>query len=282
MTLTTKAFAYAKDQKPDVLDREQRSTVIAVMSEWFRLWAPASFVDGENIAEGGIWVGQSRHAEMDLVALDLLRREPSSGMHAVVGAFLDGYWSCRPVSYSFDVDAYSASLSKFPPTEKAFAATALALYSALASNVSSLSSAQQSVIRTRLLLARSQLLAHNTFPHVLVSLNYLVGPGQSRPVLETASYRGYRCDDGPLAYWVIERVVDEKEVLHVHDVLLHERTLEVPYEMRDGQHTDADAPLLISACILSTLLDDQFRGRTDSVDYVNVKSDARVTLPYLK
>jgi hypothetical protein len=36
-----------------VLDREERSTVIDVLSEWFRLWAPASFIDGENIVEGG-------------------------------------------------------------------------------------------------------------------------------------------------------------------------------------------------------------------------------------
>src|SRR4051812_366982 len=35
-----------------------------------------------------------------------------------------------------------------------------------------------------------QLLSHGTFPHVLVSLNYLVAPGQSRPIVLRSSHRG--------------------------------------------------------------------------------------------
>jgi hypothetical protein len=280
MTLTTKTFAYAKDQQPDVLDHEQRSTVVAVLSEWFRLWAPASFIDGENIAEGGIWVGQSRHTEMDLVACDLLRAESSSGMYVVVGAFLDGYWSCRPVSDSFDVGGYAATLGVFPPTDKAYAATALALYSALTSSLSRLTSAQQSLIRARLLTARGKLLSRDTFPNVLMSLNYLVGPGQSRPIVDTESYRAYRCEEGDVTYLAIERGTDGTDVIHVHAVELDERKLEVCYEMRDARHMDADAPALIAACILSVLLEDRFRGHADSVEYVNIKTRATLTLPY--
>jgi hypothetical protein len=164
--------------------------------------------------------------------------------------------------------------------DKAYAATALALYSALASTASCLSTAKRAAVRQRLLVARGQLLSHNLFPHVLVSLNYLVGPGQSRPIVDTASYRGYRCDDGPVAYFVVERIVDGKDVLRVHDFVLHERKLEMPYEMLDGRHTDADAPALIADCILSTLLDDRFRAQADSVDYVNVKTEATLTQPY--
>lgn len=98
--------------------------------------------------------------------------------------------------------------------------------------------------------------------------------------MDTGSYRGYRCDDGPVAYFVVERAADGKDVIHVQDVVLHARKLEVLYEMRDDDHTDADAPDLIAACILSTLLEDRFRGQADSVDYINIKTKTTLTLPY--
>jgi hypothetical protein len=217
---------------------------------------------------------------MDLVAWELLCSEPTSPMHIVVGAFLYGYWSRRSVSDSFPLGAYADALDALAPSDKAYPATALALYVALTASVSRLSDHQRSSIRPRLLIARGKLLSHNLFPHALVSLNYLVAPGQSRPIADTESYRGYRCDDGPVAYFVVERAADGTDVIHVHDVVLRGRKLEVQYEMCDDDHTDADAPDLIAACILSTLFEDRFRGQADSVDYINIKTDATQTLPY--
>jgi len=280
MTLTTKTFTNARDHRPAELDREDRATVVRVLCEWFELWMQASFIDGEYIAEAGDLLGASRHADIDVAVSELLRKEPTAAMFNVAGAFLDGYWLRRAVSDSFDMDGYSAALDVLPPTDKAYAATALALYSALASGASRLNTAQRAAIRQRLLVARGKLLSHNLFPYVLVSLNYLVAPGQSRPILDTGSYRGYRCDDGPVAYFVVERAADGKDVIHVQDVVLHARKLEVLYEMRDDDHTDADAPDLIAACILSTLLEDRFRGQADSVDYINIKTKTTLTLPY--
>lgn len=280
MTLTTKTFAYARDQDAAVLDREDRETVIASLVEWFRIWLPASFIDGEDIGDSGVLVGNSRHAGMDLVAWDLLCSEPTSSMHIVVGAFLYGYWSRQSVSDSFPLGTYADALDALATSDKAYPATALALYIALTASVSRLSNDQRPNIRTRLLIARGKLLSHNLFPHALVSLNYLVAPGQSRPILDSGSYHGYRCDDGPLAYLVVERAADGTDVIRVHDVVLHDRKLEVQYEMCDEDHTDADAPDLIAACILSTLLDDRFRGQADSVDYINIKTEATLTLPY--
>ena len=280
MTLTTKTFTNARDHQPAELDREDRATLIAVLGDWFELWTQASFIDGEYIAEAGELVGASRHADIDVAVAEFLRRKPTAAMFNVAGAFLDGYWLRRAVSDSFDMDGYSVALDVLPPTDRAYAATALALYSALVSGASRLSTAQRAAIRQRLLVARGKLLSHNLFPHVLVSLNYLVGPGQSQPIVDTGAYRGYRCDDGPSTYFVVERAADHTEVIHVHDVILRDRRLEVPFEMQDSRHADADAPPLIGACILTMLLDDRFRGQADSVDYVNVKTEATQTQPY--
>ena len=159
-----------------------------------------SYVDGEYLADAGDWAGQSRHSDMDIVAASLLVSEPSSAMQNAVSAFLDGYWVRRGVSKRFDLTAYATALDTLPPSDKGYAATALALYSVLCSTVSNLNNAQQTSIRRHLLIARGKLLARNLFPHVLVSLNQLVGPGQSLPIVDVASYRGYRCDDGTETY----------------------------------------------------------------------------------
>ena len=153
MTLTIQTFAYSRDQDPAVLDGEARGAVIATLTEWLRIWLPASFIDGEYIADGGILVGKSHHTEMDLVAWELLCNEPTLPMHNVVGAFLDGYWGPRAVSASFDLPAYSRTIDGLPVNDRAYASTALALYSALCSRASRLTSEQQSMIRKRLLTA---------------------------------------------------------------------------------------------------------------------------------
>ena len=280
MTLTIKTFAYARDQDPAVLDGEARGAVIATLTEWLRIWLPASFIDGEYIADGGILVGKSHHTEMDLVAWELLCNEPTLPMHNVVGAFLDGYWGPRAVSASFDLAAYSGTLDRLPLNDRAYAATALALYSALCSRASRLASTQQDMLRQRLLSARGKILSHNVLPYVLGSLDYLVGPGQSRPIVDVASYRGYRCDDGPKSYLVVERLTDHTDVVHVHEVMLRGRTLEVSYEISDSKHLDVDIPPLIFAHILKGLLEDTFRGQADSVNYVNTKTQMTTTLPY--
>ncbi len=283
MTLTIKTFANARDQQPAVLDGEERGAVIATLLEWLRSWLPASFIDGEYIADGGILVGDSRHAEMDLVAWELLCNEPTLPMHNVVGAFLDGYWAARAVSESFDLAAYSGTLDRLPLNDRAYAATALALYSVLCSRASRLTGTQQSMVRQRLLTARGKILSHNVLPYVLGSLDYLVGPGQSRPIVDVASYRGYRCDDGPTSYFVVERLADHTEVVHVHEAILRKlrrRTLMVSYDIPDSKHLDVDVPPLVSACVLKGLLEDRFRGQADSVDYVNIKTDLKMTLPY--
>jgi|GEM_PF-7072482 len=280
MTLTVKSFAHARDGKPDLLDREDRSSVVAVVVEYLRLWAQEAFIDGEYLAEAGSWVGSSRHQDIDTAVLAVLRSEPTSPLQQAISPFLDGYWCRRSISDSFDLKAYMAGLDTLPPSDRAYAATALALYSALCSTTSRLNTAQQAAIRSALLVARGKLLALNLFPHVLSSLNYLVAPGQSRPVVDAGGYRAYRCDEGPLAYLVVERVVDGQDVLHVHDLALHDRKLEVPYEMRNPRHTDADAQELIATCILASLLEDRFRGQADIVDYVNITSKMTRTLPY--
>jgi hypothetical protein len=280
MTLTIQTFAYARDQDPAELNGEARGAVIATLTEWLRIWLPASFIDGEYIADGGILIGESRHAEMDLVAWELLCSEPTLPMHNVVGAFLDGYWGPRAVSESFDLPAYCGTLDRLPLSDRAYAATALALYSALCSRASRLTIPQQSMLRERLLTARGKILSHNVLPYVLGSLDYLVKPGQSRPIVDIASYRGYRCDDGPKSYFVVERLTDHTDVVHVHALELRKRTLEVLYEIVDSKHLDVDVPPLISACILKGILEDRFRGQADNVEYVNTKTKTTTTLPY--
>ncbi len=281
MTITKDTFSDARDHKPAVLDKEDRGAVIATLLEWLRLWfSPGSF-DGECIVDSGYLVGDSRHVEMDLVVWESLRGEPTSRRYEVVGAFLYGYWACRAVSDSFPLDTFAAALDTFPPNDKAYAGTALALYVALRSRVSRLTSTQQSMVRKRLLIARGRVLSHHVFPHVPVSLDYLVGPGQSRPIVDIPSYRGYRCDDGSTLYLVVERIVDRTDVIHVHDVVLRGRTLKVSYEIVDSMHLDVDVPPLISVCILKGLLEDRFRGQADNVEYVNTKTKITTTLlPY--
>jgi hypothetical protein len=283
MSLTTKTFSYAGDQEPSVLDGEDRVAVIATLLEWLRLWLSSHYIDGEYIADGGALVGGSRHSEMDLVVWEFLCSEPTSRMYDVITAFLYGYWARQAVSHSFPLDTFATALDTFPVHDDAYAGTALALYIALSSPSSRLTSAQQAMIRKRLLIARGKILSHNVFPHVPVSLNYLVEPGQSHPIIDVVSYRGYRCDDGPNSYFVVERIVDHTEVLRVHDVVLRtlrRRTLKISYEIVDSRHLDVDMPPLISAYILRAPLEDRFRGQVDDVDYVNIKTDVKMTLPY--
>jgi hypothetical protein len=263
-----------------VLDGEERGAVVATLLEWLRLWLSGGFIDGEYIADAGILVGGSRHTEMDLVPWDLLCSEPTLPMHNVVGAFLDGYWAVRAASASFNLAAYSGTLEALPPNDRAYAATALALYSALCSRASRLTSTQQSMVRQRLLTARGKILSHNTLSYVHGSLDNLVGPGQSRPIVDLPSYRGCRCDDGPTSYLVVERLVDGTDVIRVHDIFPRQRTVNVLYEIVDSRHLDVDVPPLISACILKGLLEHRFRGQVDNVEYVNTKTKITTTLPY--
>lgn len=280
MTITKETFSDARDLKPAVLDGEERGTVIGVLVEWLRLWLSGPYIDGEYIADAGVLVGDSRHADMDLVVWEFLCGEPTSRMYDVVTAFLYGYWACRAVSDSFPLDTFATALDTFPVNDDAYAGIALALYVALRSRVSRLTSTQQSMVCKRLLIARGKVLSHHVFPHVPGSLDYLVGPGQSRPIVDVASYRGYSCDDAQKSYFVVERLTDHTDVVHVHHVVLRGRTLKVSYEIVDSMHLDVDAPPLIFGCILKGLLEDRFRGQADSVNYVNIKTEKTMTLPY--
>lgn len=281
MTVSKETFIYARDHQPEELNQATRADVLAALRAWLDIWKTASFIDDENIAEGGQLAGMSQHADVDVAVLDLLCADRTPNHMVAASAFLDGYWSRRPPSPSFDFGAYAGFLDGLAATDDAFAAICLALYSAVQRR-GGLPPATDAPLRARLLAARSALIAANAFPGVRVYLDHLLPTGDRTAGLDLARYRGYRVDENVDEFhYLVELAAEQRAVLRMAPPAIDERQLVVQYELRDSAHGDREARALIDACILGGVMQHALRGQVDNITYVNQANPlSRTTLSY--
>jgi len=179
MAIGPATFNDAKHLTGAALDGEDPTAVEETLLDWLRIWIGASFVDDESIWFAGQLVGGSRHSGIDTAVQRKLAADPAA--QTVAGDFLRGYWAWKPVAREFDLEAFARALDTSAPEEPVYAATALALYSAVTNDASGLDPEMRRRLREKLLAVRTILASKGLYPGVLVYLDYLVKLPRSAP-----------------------------------------------------------------------------------------------------
>ncbi len=179
MAIDPKVFEESKDLDPAPLDCEDRAAVEGALVAWLGTWKNVSFIDGEVIGYAGQMVGRSRHDAIDVALQQRLGADAEA--QTIAASFLFTYWAWKPVSNTFDLEAFVRALDTFASQQPAYATTALALYSAATNKASGLDEATRRRLRERLLETRHEMRSKGLYPGVLVYLDKLVKPPFANP-----------------------------------------------------------------------------------------------------
>jgi hypothetical protein len=110
------------------------------------------------------------------------------------------------------------------------------------------------------------------------------GTAEKRAPVDPARYEGSYTDvTVPGYYLVSERASKgqrERPVIKVSTIALRGRTARVDFEPLADEISDEDAALLVVKTLLVDFNQDEYRGRADTVELVNLRTGATRTIPY--
>jgi len=98
--------------------------------------------------------------------------------------------------------------------------------------------------------------------------------------LDASDYEAAYADRTDGGYFVIERRADLVEGVRVRRLELRERTLEIDYEVMDGDLDDEGARRLVRVALLDVFLDKTYAGEADTIRWCDLEDDEVEVLAY--